>query len=147
MKFAKSHFCSQNLIHVREIRFPVTSYNRHFIFWVTSYQREKWSLHTRHFIPVHYIPWGTSYQSLHTKVTSYQSHFIQKSLHTETTSYQGLLTWLTSYHSFITSFTPYRTHFILVFLCRTVYIGGRGNLIGPIMLSISIKVGTKLGLG
>ena len=29
-----------------EKRFPVTSYNRNFIFWVTSYQREKWPLHT-----------------------------------------------------------------------------------------------------
>ena len=79
----------------------ICTLNRHFIFWVTSYQREKWSLHTRHFILVHYIPCGTSYQShfipvhliprpLHTShfilcVTSYRGHFIPKSnqrLHT-----------------------------------------------------------------
>ena len=105
--------------------FPVTSSNRHFIFWVTSYQREKWSLHTLHFIPVHYIPCGTSYQShfipvhfiprpLHTShfipiVTPYQCtlyqghfisvHFIPKSLHTEVISYQSHLIPSTSYRS------------------------------------------------
>ena len=79
----------------RDLWYPVTSSNRHFIFWLTSYQRGKWSLHTRHFILVHYIPCGTSYQShfipvhfiprslhisaLHTKVTSYRGHFIPKS--------------------------------------------------------------------
>ena len=100
------------------IRFPVTSSNRHFIFWVTSYQREKWPLHTRHFILMHFISKSlhtsalhtkaTSYQSLHTDchfilwVTSYRSHFIPmhfipRSLHTEFTSYQALHTEVTSY--------------------------------------------------
>ena len=98
--------------------FPVTSSNRHFIFWVTSYQREKWPLHTRHFILMHFISKSlhtsalhtkaTSYQSLHTDchfilwVTSYRSHFIPmhfipRSLHTEFTSYQALHTEVTSY--------------------------------------------------
>merc|ERR1711917_191467 len=105
------------------LRFPVTSSIRHFIFCVTSSQREKLSLHTSHFIQVHYIPCGTSYQShfipvhfiprplhtgaLHTKATSYQSlhtdchfipmHFIPRSLH------------ISALHTKVTS---YRGHFI-----------------------------------
>ena len=51
-----------------ETRVPDTSYHRHFIFGVTSYQREKLSLHTSHFIPSHFIQ----------SDTSYQSHFIPK---------------------------------------------------------------------
>ena len=47
------------VILICEIRFPVTASNSHFIFWVTTYQREK-----GHFIPV------TSYESLNV------SHFI-----------------------------------------------------------------------
>ena len=43
-------------------------------FWVTSYQREKWSLHTGHFIPVHYIPCGTSYESLHTALSILETY-------------------------------------------------------------------------
>ena len=70
---------------------PDTSYHRHFIFQVTSYQREKLSLHTSHFIPSHFIQSDTSYQSLHTKP-----------FHTEVTSYQSLHT----------EFTSYRSHFI-----------------------------------
>ena len=87
----------------------------HFIFGVTSYQREKLSLHTSRFIPSHFIQSDTSYQSLntkslHTEVTSYQS------LHTKVTSYQSLHTKVTSYQSlhtshFIPSVTSYRTHF------------------------------------
>ena len=103
--------------------FPVTSSHRHFIFWVTSYQREKWSFHTRHLIQVHYIPCGTSYKShfipvhfiprpLHTShvipiVTSYHA-----SLHTEATSYQ-----CTSYKGQFISVhfipkSPHTRHFI-----------------------------------
>ena len=79
------------ILKVPNSRVPDTSYHRHFIFQVTSYQREKLSLHTSHFIPSHFIQSDTSYQSLHTKpfhteVTSYQplhtNHFIPKSLHT-----------------------------------------------------------------
>ena len=84
-------------------RDPDTSYHVHFIFGVTSYQREKLcSLH-----PIttsyrnHFILRVVSYhESLHTKshfipeVTSYQSHFIPKSLHTShripISSYQSL---------------------------------------------------------
>ena len=117
-------------------RVPDTSYHRHFIFQVTSYQREKLSLHTSHFIPSHFIQSDTSYQSLHTKpfhteVTSYQSlhievtsyqplhtshfipkslhtsHFIPSSLHTEVTSYQA--TSYQSLHTRVTSYQLYHT--------------------------------------
>ena len=92
------------------MRFPVTSYNRHFIFWVTSYQREKWSLHTRHFILVHYIPCGTSYQSHFIPV-----HFIPRPLHTShfipivTSYYESLHIEAISYQ-----YTSYQGHFISV---------------------------------
>merc|ERR1711917_11310 len=115
--------------------FPVTSSIRHFIFCVTSSQREKLSLHTRHFIQVHYIPCGTSYQShfipvhfipwplhtnaLHTKVTSYQGHFISvhfipKSLHTEVISYQSQISHFVPMHCI-------PVQFILVISCRSLY--------------------------
>ena len=102
-------------------RFPVTSSIRHFIFCVTSSQREKLSLHTRHFIQVHYIPCATSYQShfiprtLHTEVTSYQctsyqSHLIPKSSHTRHFIPKSFHTEVTSYQSQISHFIP--MHFI-----------------------------------
>ena len=120
--------------------FPVTSSIRHFIFCVTSSQREKLSLHTRHFIQVHYIPCGTSYQShfipvhfiprpLHTShfipiVTSYQCtsyqghfisvHFIPKSLHTEVISYQSQISHFVPMHCI-------PVQFILVISCRSLY--------------------------
>ena len=105
------------------IRFPVTSSIRHFIFCVTSSQREKLSLHTRHFIQVLYIPCGTSYEShfiprpLHTKATSYQSlhidchfipmHFIPRSLHIS-----ALHTKVTSYRGHFIPKSPHTKHFI-----------------------------------
>ena len=86
---------------------------------LSSYQREKESLHTSHFIQVHNIPCGNSYQShlipvttsqsLHTvhfiPVTSSQSlhlgHFISvtssRSLHTMDTSDQPFHTEVSSY--------------------------------------------------
>ena len=83
---------------VSRYRFPVTSYKSQFIFWVTSYQREKGSLHTSHIILVHFIPCGTSYkESLHT-----ECHFIP------VTSYQ---------------YTPYRSHFIPVTSSRSLHLG------------------------
>ena len=116
-------------------RFPVTSSNRHFIFCDTSYQREKWSLHTRYFTLVHYIPCGTSYQShfipVHfIRLSSYQGHSIPvtsyyASLHTEATSYQCISSrgHFISVHfkpkSPHTQVTSYRGHFILVISCRS----------------------------
>ena len=113
---------------------PDTSYHVHFIFCVTSYQREQiCSLHPiitsyhNHFILrvvsyqesfhtiSHFIPSITSYHvalhtkvtsALHTKVSSYRNHFIPRSLHTI---------------HFILSFTSYRIHFIIVISCRPLY--------------------------
>ena len=112
-------------------RVPDTSYHSHFIFGVTSYQREKLSLHTSHFIPSHFIQSDTSYQSLHTShfipKSLHTSHFIpvtsyQESLHTRhfiprVTSYQALHTShfiprITSYQTLHTKVTSYRNHLI-----------------------------------
>ena len=67
---------------------PDTSYHRHFIFFGTSYQREKMSLHTSHFIPVHFIPKDTSYHDTSYQCTSYQVHFIPSHFIPSGTSYQ-----------------------------------------------------------
>ena len=83
-----SKFCfSGSQEGVKFHRVPDTSYHRHFIFQVTSYQREKLSLHTSHLISSHFIQSDTSYQSLHT------SHFISA------TSYQCTSYQCTSYQS------------------------------------------------
>ena len=130
-RFTKSRFTFSRHSYMSFLvlgRFPVTSSNRHFIFCDTSYQREKWSLHTRYFTLVHYIPCGTSYQShfipVHfIRLSSYQGHSIPvtsyyASLHTEATSYQCISSrgHFISVHfkpkSPHTQVTSYRSHFI-----------------------------------
>ena len=96
--------------------FPVTSSKSHFIFWVTSYQREKRSCHTNHFLPVHFIPCVTTYkESLHTECdfipccTSYQSYLISvsssRSLNTSSLHNKVTLSLALQLNHFISSTT------------------------------------------
>ena len=111
--------------------YPVTPYHVHFIFGVTSYQREKMcSLHPMftsylesfHTLS-HFIFGVTSYPEslhtivLHTKCTSYQvhfilSHFISCELHTKPLYAKSLHTKSFNTKSFHTKCTSYQVHFI-----------------------------------
>ena len=148
--------CSEKLpFFVGWYRYPVISYHVHFIFGVTSYQREKLcSLH----------PMFTSYlESLHTLshfifgVTAYieslhtSSHFIPgvtsypKSLHTwrhfipRTISYHGPLHTMDYLIHFISWTTSYHT--CIVHLIRTIWYG---QLIPKCEFQIGPHIGNQI---